>query len=240
MTSLDPIRADEDLARKLQAVEDAASTTSCPVHMRSEARVPQRDVRKRQRAVGKICRPDGSTGTGFLAKLQGSPLADGMKYPIVMTNWHVLKTEKDAFGGTMIFDFDGSAGSKRVDLDPHTYFQSNAELDVAVVALAHTLPDEFEPVPITDAEPPPVGEVVQFWGHSGGAEMHQSIGKVTRPHEHYTLWHDASSAGGSSGSVLFDRKLVAIGLHKWGSHDANGATLMRSIFRFLHGKKFSG
>ncbi len=177
------------------------------------------------RAARAVCRiqipfSDGTRlfGTGFL-------IAPG----VLLTNHHVLPDERQATQATVEFNYElDSHGNEkpaaRYSLRPATLFHANPQLDFAVVAVDSVAQaggvrlDQFGWLPLL-GEPGKaiVGEFLSIIQHPSGERKQVCVreNKLLK-YGDQTLWYQADTVAGSSGSPVFNPFWQVVALHHAG------------------------
>ncbi len=188
------------------------------------------------KAVCKVVREDGESGTGFL--VEGGYL---------FTNNHVLESPEDAAGATLEFNFEvGKTGTvkplSKYKLDASDFKTSPVpQFDFTKVKVIDggdkPLKDwgylEFDP-----GASPAVGDAVAIIQHPAGGDKRIALraNEVLGQKDQY-LYYTTDTEGGSSGSPVFNRDWKVVALHhaakSLNGRDANEGILFKNILEFL-------
>lgn len=161
------------------------------------------------RAVVKIRRADGSSGTGFVT--------DGN---MVLTNNHVIPTADIAAACTIQFNYqetaDGlSAEAEELTLDAAS-FRTSANDDWTLIRANGNPQAKWGALPIGDTDTR-VGDYVNIIGHPGGGQKQVSLSaNVVVFADNTRVQYLTDTLPGSSGSPVFDAQWNVIALHHSG------------------------
>lgn len=164
-------------------------------------------LRKGLRISAAICLLPKTKGTGFL-----------IGPSLIMTNWHVIRTEAWASGQVALFDFeqdeDGTpTETERCNLRPDLFFHSSESLDYAVVGVE---PSKTMRSPIDISAPGLVAldSRVNIIQHPGAGLKRIAIrDNGIKFLDSTTVQYWTDTEHGSSGSPLFDDDWNIIGVH---------------------------
>jgi V8-like Glu-specific endopeptidase len=164
----------------------------------------------RARAVVKIVRMDGGSGTGFL--IEGDRL---------VTNHHVLPDAASASSSTAIFNYQKAAAgydeaAETLELKPERCFLTSAEDDFSVVGMPSGSVERWGSIPLgrTSAAR---GDLVNIIQHPGGGPKQIGLSfDVVAFVGAGRLQYLSDTAPGSSGSPVFDRNWNLVALHHSG------------------------
>ena len=190
------------------------------------------------RAVCRVVREDGESGTGFLTQ-------DGYLF----TNHHVLKTPEDAKGATIEFNYEvGQTGTvkplSQYKLDASDFKTSPVpQFDFTKVKVIENgnkpLKDwgflEFDPSAM-----PAIGDAVTIIQHPSGGDKRIALraNEVVEQKAQF-LYYTTDTEPGSSGSPVFNRDWKVVALHhaakQINGRDANEGILFKNILEFLKG-----
>ena len=191
------------------------------------------------RAVCKVLREDGESGTGFLTK-------DGYLF----TNNHVLSDEDDAEGATIEFNYEvGLTGTvkplSQYKLDASDFITSPvSQFDFSKVKVMENgtkpLKDwgflEFDPSAM-----PAIGDAVTIIQHPSGGDKRIALrANEVLSQQAQFLYYTTDTEPGSSGSPVFNRDWKVVALHhaskNLNGRDANEGILFKNILEFLGSK----
>jgi len=190
------------------------------------------------RAVCRVVREDGESGTGFLTQ-------DGYLF----TNHHVLETPEDAKGATIEFNYEvGQTGTvkplSQYKLDASDFKTSPVpQFDFTKVKVIENgnkpLKDwgflEFDPSAM-----PAIGDAVTIIQHPSGGDKRIALraNEVVEQKAQF-LYYTTDTEPGSSGSPVFNRDWKVVALHhaakQINGRDANEGILFKNILEFLKG-----
>ncbi len=190
------------------------------------------------RAVCRVVREDGESGTGFLTQ-------DGYLF----TNHHVLETPEDAAGATIEFNYEvGQTGTvkplSQYKLDASDFKTSPVpQFDFTKVKVIENgnkpLKDwgflEFDPSAM-----PAIGDAVTIIQHPSGGDKRIALraNEVVEQKAQF-LYYTTDTEPGSSGSPVFNRDWKVVALHhaakQINGRDANEGILFKNILEFLKG-----
>jgi len=159
---------------------------------------------------------------------------------LLLTNHHVLSTADDAAQSWVDFRHEFDALGRPVEscafaLEPSEFFFSDAELDVAVIAVAPETPDHRQRVarfgwlrlsPSGDAVLP--GEWLTMVHHPGGSPKQVALRQNLLINcRDLDLWYASETAAGSSGAPVFNDSWQVVAVHRAGApaRDSSGAVL---------------
>lgn len=182
-----------------------------------------------KRKVGRIVVKDGiehlSYATGFMVSDQ-----------LLLTNWHVLKTDADAKDSEVQFYYEYDASGNPLlpvtfKLDPVTFFYSFKALDYCLVAVnprdingQKTLKDigHLYLNPMEGKLGQENEELLNIVHHPEGDYKQLSIreNKFTKVLE-TSIWYESDTAPGSSGSPVFNDQWQVVALHHMGIANTN-------------------
>ncbi len=187
---------------------------------------------ERARAVCRIRRADGATGTGTL-----------LKGGYLITNWHVLPTPGSAASAVAEFDFEEGRATIPVAIEPGRFFLANEGRDVAIVACDDTDLDHVEPLAIP-LRPSGTGvnQHVNIIQHPAGRPKEVAIrdNRVTRVNRG-TIEYRTDTEPGSSGAMVYNDLWEPIALHRAGkAGDFNQAIRLDAIAGFLEAQLRGG
>ncbi len=189
------------------------------------------------KAVCRVVREDGESGTGFLAQ-------DGYLF----TNNHVLETPEDAKGATIEFNYEvGQTGTvkplSQYKLDAADFKTSPVpQFDFTKVKIIENgnkpLKDwgflEFDPSATLA-----VGDAVTIIQHPSGGDKRIALraNEVIEQKAQF-LYYTTDTEPGSSGSPVFNRDWKVVALHhaakQINGRDANEGILFKNILEFLN------
>ncbi len=164
----------------------------------------------RARAVAKIVRADGGSGTGFL--IEGARL---------VTNNHVLPDAEAAAGSTVIFNYQqATAGhdeaAEEVKLEPQRFFQTSEADDFTVVAIPGSALSRWGHLELTRCTPA-AGDLVNIIQHPGGGPKQMALSfDVVAFVGAGRMQYLTDTLPGSSGAPVFDRNWKLVALHHSG------------------------
>ena len=208
----------------------------------------------RARAVGRVQRKNAARGhgTGFLVK--GSELSERYGDELVLlTNAHVVSDDEkvrqkyNALHHTEALVTFEALGTREYKIKELLWSSPPEELDATIVRLDGQV-DETDLYPLADILPVVNKEArVYIIGHPGGGQLSYSIqDNLLLDHEHPPgyMHYRTPTAGGSSGSPVFNRDWDLIGLHhkggtlrklnrQPGSYQANEGIWIRSIIEMI-------
>lgn len=171
------------------------------------------------RIVGRLDIPDGY-GSGFL-------VGPG----VLMTNNHVLPTEKSADDSAVWFDFIGDHEDlgleyKNYKFEPKRLFVTNEDLDYTIVAIAEDqglAARGWCPIARPTADEVSKLERVNIIQHPAGIEQQVALrdNQVTLVGEK-SLFYESDTQGSSSGSPVWSDAWRLVGLHSVGFADGIG------------------
>jgi len=190
------------------------------------------------RAVCRVVREDGESGTGFLTQ-------DGYLF----TNHHVLETPEDAAGASIEFNYEvGQTGTvkplSQYKLDASDFKTSPVpQFDFTKVKVIENgnkpLKDwgflEFDPSAM-----PAIGDAVTIIQHPSGGDKRIALraNEVVEQKAQF-LYYTTDTEPGSSGSPVFNRDWKVVALHhaakQINGRDANEGILFKNILEFLKG-----
>lgn len=228
--AVDGVSDDQNLEQRKHMLRDFGLE---PVDFAFERAIGQNDsvysnfietIQSAKRKVGRIVIKRSNTIQGYATGFMVSER-------LLLTNWHVFKQKEDALDSEVQFgyEYDGSGRPKTphiFKLAPKDFFFSFEKLDYCVVAV-HPLDDQGR-LPITEIGyhylNPTLGklagegqEFVNIIHHPDGDYMQLSIreNKFVKIQEN-TLWYEADTSQGSSGSPVFNDQFQVVALHHMG------------------------
>ena len=163
----------------------------------------------RARAVAKIARADGGSGTGFLI--------DGGR---LLTNHHVLPDAAAAAGSSAIFNFQKAAGGhdepmEALPLEPERCFQTDVEEDFTVVGMPPAA-ERWGSIQLRQRQPAR-GDLVNIIQHPGGGPKQLGLSfDVIAFVGAGRLQYLTDTLPGSSGAPVFDKEWNLVALHHSG------------------------
>jgi len=188
-------------------------------------------------AARPVCRLIVRTGTG---KVEGYATGVMVSPDLLLTNWHVFPTAADAANSLAEFDYTldirgDDVPSHQFRLDPGVFFDSNENLDVALVAV---IPRGADGTDISrygfhrlSADPNKIdeGEWITIIQHPGGLRRQYAVRENhlfdVQPQ---FLWYQSDTAPGSSGSPCFNDSFQIVALHHSGkAKQENGMYVLR-------------
>ena len=125
----------------------------------------------------------------------------------------------------MLFDYEKSDGSgtTRVQVDPHA-LEGNARLDYALARLLGPIPTGIQPLKLSPHIVKPRAQLLMVHHPAGQTKKMTRFNclaaKSTKQQGPF-LRHVCESLPGSSGGILFDMQIGAVGLHHSGGLDKN-------------------
>ncbi|HLP93211.1 MAG TPA: DNA/RNA non-specific endonuclease [Saprospiraceae bacterium] len=227
---VDGVSDDQNLEQRKNMLRDSGLE---PVDFAFERAIGQNDsvysnfietIQTAKRKVGRIVIKRSNTILGYATGFMVSER-------LLLTNWHVFKQKEDALDSEVQFgyEYDGSGRPKTphiFKLAPKDFFYSFEKLDYCIVAV-NPLDDQGR-LPITEIGyhylNPTLGklagegqEFVNIIHHPDGDYMQLSIreNKFVKIQEH-TLWYEADTSQGSSGSPVFNDQFQVVALHHMG------------------------
>jgi V8-like Glu-specific endopeptidase len=165
---------------------------------------------ERARAVAKIVRADGGSGTGFL--IEGDRL---------VTNHHVLPDAASAAGSSAVFNYQRAAAgydeaAETLELQPDRFFLTHAEDDLTVVGVAAGAVSRWGQIALGRAAAAR-GDLVNIIQHPGGGPKQLGLSfDVVAFVGSGRLQYLSDTAPGSSGAPVFDRDWNLVALHHSG------------------------
>jgi len=165
---------------------------------------------ERARAVAKIVRPDGGTGTGFL--ISGDRL---------LTNHHVLPDAATAAESLAIFNYQKAAAgydepTEAVRLEPGRAFQTSPADDFTVVAVPEGTASRWGSIAL-ERSAVARGELVNIIQHPGGGPKQMGLSfDVVAFVGAGRLQYLSDTQPGSSGAPVFDARWNVVALHHSG------------------------
>jgi V8-like Glu-specific endopeptidase len=164
----------------------------------------------RARAVAKIVRADGGSGTGFL--IEGGR---------IITNHHVLPDADCAAQSTAIFNYQQAAAGHDeatvgVKLEPERFFQTNEADDFTVVSVPGSTLSQWGYIELTRCSAAR-GDLVNIIQHPGGGPKQVALSfDVVAFVGAGRLQYLTDTLPGSSGAPVFDRNWNLVALHHSG------------------------
>jgi V8-like Glu-specific endopeptidase len=164
----------------------------------------------RSRAVAKLVRADGGTGTGFL--IEGDRL---------ITNHHVLPDIASAAAASAIFNFQKATeghdeASEVAGLEPARYFHTSAADDFTVVGVASGAVSRWGQIEL-ERIGAARGDLVNIIQHPGGGPKQVGLSfDVVAFVGDGRLQYLTDTLPGSSGAPVFDRNWNLVALHHSG------------------------
>ncbi len=165
------------------------------------------------KSVGRVVRPDGATGTGFL-----------VERGLLFTNNHVLPTKEVAEGSYIEFNFEEDLFGKSKTRFSYklnsTSFITSEELDFTRIAVVDK-PDkplsQWGTLTLAPDAKPVVGDPVNIIQHPNGnsKQIALTANEVLSIWEPY-VFYNADTEPGSSGSPVFNQDWQVIALHHAG------------------------
>ncbi|HAD13282.1 MAG TPA: hypothetical protein DCF33_12695 [Saprospirales bacterium] len=228
--AVDGVSDDQNLEQRKHMLRDFGLE---PVDFAFERAIGQNDsvysnfietIQSAKQKVGRIVIKRGNTIQGYATGFMVSER-------LLLTNWHVFKQMEEALDSEVQFgyEYDGSGRPKTphiFKLAPKDFFYSFEKLDYCVVAV-NPLDDQGR-LPITEIGyhylNPTLGklagegqEFVNIIHHPEGDYMQLSIreNKFVKIQEN-TLWYEADTSQGSSGSPVFNDQFQVVALHHMG------------------------
>jgi V8-like Glu-specific endopeptidase len=166
-------------------------------------------------------------------------LSDGQYYGtafrigdnLLLTNHHVLfdrvgpATRVEAWFGYERSFTGADRAYTQVECSP-TSIVGNPDHDWAIVRTANTIPTNAEIIPLTGADAPqPLDRVYIIQHPHGGVKKIGMIHNVVVDVTDDLIQYRTDTAGGSSGSPVFNEQWQVVGLHhRWGSREVAGRT----------------
>ena len=159
---------------------------------------------------------------------------------LLLTNHHVLPTADDAAQSWVHFrsEFDALGHSLEpcvFALEPSTFFYTERDLDVSVVAVAEETPDRRQRVArfgwlrlVSSPDTIVPGEWVTMVHHPSGRPKQVALRQnLLIRRDDTELWYATETVSGSSGAPLFNDSWQVVGLHRVGApaRDRSGRIL---------------
>ncbi|MBL7806538.1 MAG: DNA/RNA non-specific endonuclease [Saprospiraceae bacterium] len=228
--AVDGVSDDQNLEQRKNMLRDFGLE---PVDFAFERAIGQNDsvysnfietIQSAKQKVGRIVIKRSNTIQGYATGFMVSER-------LLLTNWHVFKQKEEAMDSEVQFgyEYDGSGRPKTphiFKLAPKDFFYSFEKLDYCIVAV-NPLDDQGR-LPITEIGyhylNPTLGklagegqEFVNIIHHPDGDYMQLSIreNKFVKIQEN-TLWYEADTSQGSSGSPVFNDQFQVVALHHMG------------------------
>jgi len=174
------------------------------------------------------------------SSLVGSATGFMISPRLLVTNHHVLPTADDAAQSWVHFRSEFDALGRLLEacvfaLEPSTFFYTDRDLDVSVVAVAEETPDRRQRVArfgwlrlASSADTILPGEWVTVVHHPAGKPKQVALRQnLLIKHDDRDLWYATETASGSSGAPLFNDSWQVVGLHRVGApaRDRDGRIL---------------
>ena len=165
---------------------------------------------QRARAVAKVVRPDGGTGTGFL--IPGDRL---------LTNHHVLPDAALAGESHVVFNYQRAVAghdepSETLRLEPARLFLTDADDDFTLVAVPPGTAARWGSIELTRS-PVAKGELVNIIQHPGGGPKQMGLSfDVVAFVGAGRVQYLTDTQPGSSGAPVFDARWNVVALHHSG------------------------
>lgn len=180
----------------------------------------------RARAVAKIVRADGGSGTGFL--IEGDRL---------LTNHHVLPDAESAAHSTAIFNYQKAAAgydesAEGLKLEPERFFRTSAADDFTVVGVPASAVSRWGSIALKRTSATR-GDLVNIIQHPGGGPKQMGLSfDVVAFVGASRLQYLTDTLPGSSGAPVFDRNWNLVALHHSGGWLVEpGSTEKRVYYR---------
>jgi V8-like Glu-specific endopeptidase len=180
----------------------------------------------RARAVAKIVRADGGSGTGFL--IGGDRL---------LTNHHVLPDVESAASSTAIFNYQKAAAgydeaAEGLKLEPARFFRTSAADDFTVVGVPGSAASRWGSIELKRSLASR-GDLVNIIQHPGGGPKQMGLSfDVVAFVGAGRLQYLSDTLPGSSGAPVFDRNWNLVALHHSGGWLVEpGSTEKRVYYR---------
>ena len=149
---------------------------------------------------------------------------------LLVTNHHVLPTADDAAQSWVYFRSEFDALGRPIEpcvfaLEPSTFFYTDRDLDVSVVAVAEETPDRRQRVSrfgwlrlSASADTIVPGEWITIVHHPAGKPKQVAIRQnLLIKSDESQLWYATETAVGSSGAPLFNDSWQVVGVHSVGA-----------------------
>lgn len=165
---------------------------------------------QKARAVVKVVRPDGGTGTGFVIPNQR-----------LITNHHVLPDASCAAGSGVVFNYQRATegfeeATQTMKLAPEVYFQTDEEDDFTVVGIQGETGSRWGSIELS-RRTPARGDLVNIIQHPGGGPKQVGLSfDVVAFVGEGRLQYLTDTLPGASGSPVFDRDWNVVALHHSG------------------------
>jgi V8-like Glu-specific endopeptidase len=178
----------------------------------------------RARAVVKVARADGGSGTGFL-------IAGGR----LVTNHHVLPDPDCAAQSRVIFNYQRSAegfeeATQELGLEPSRFFLTSEDDDFTVVALPSGAAEGWGAVPLARSSIEK-GALVNIIQHPGGGPKQLGLSfDVVAFVGAGRLQYLSDTQPGSSGAPVFDERWNVVALHHSGGWLAEPGSVERRVY----------
>jgi hypothetical protein len=180
---------------------------------------------RRSRAVCRVVRADGASGTGFL-----------VEDDLLLTNHHVLPADNTAAGAIAQFNYEETMqglalASKEYRVEPHRGFATSVEHDWTAVRIQPGASSEWGVLSLTRT-PLRRGDRVNIVQHPGGGPKrvgmyHNLVVFADDPPTRVQYLTDTMP--GSSGSPVFDQQWNVVALHHSGGWLMEPGTKARSF-----------
>jgi endonuclease G len=228
--AVDGVSDDQNLKQRKQMLRDSGLE---PVDFAFERAIGNNDsvysnfietLQSAKQKVGRIVIKRGNTVEGYATGFMVSER-------LILTNWHVFRQKEDALDSEVQFgyEYDGSGRPKTphiFKLAPNDFFYSFDKLDYCIVAVQAM--DDQGRLSLSEIGyhylNPGLGklagegqEFVNIIHHPDGDYMQLSIreNRFVKIQED-TLWYEADTSQGSSGSPVFNDQFQVVALHHMG------------------------
>ena len=203
-------------------------------------------LKQMKNSVCKVCKNDGSKGTGFFCKI---PINNYKLLPVFITNNHIINKNDLNKGNNIVLQFNAGQDNNNIKLlsTKNKYIYTNNEYDITIIEIDENDDNIYEYLELDDNifkdTTNYIGNSIYIMHYPKQNNVSVSYGilkKIDRD-EQYNFCHFCSTEYGSSGSPILNlsnNKVIGIHCRRSSTDNNNiGSFLYYSLIDFIRGYK---